>query len=33
MNGETTLHSVSVTGIVAHPDGRVLVIKRADDGR
>jgi ADP-ribose pyrophosphatase YjhB (NUDIX family) len=28
------LHSVSVTGIVIRPDdGRVLVIKRADDGR
>ncbi|WP_435108681.1 NUDIX hydrolase [Nocardiopsis synnemataformans] len=28
------LHSVSVTGIVVRPDdGRVLVIKRADDGR
>lgn len=26
-------HSVSVTGIVTRDDGRVLVIKRADDGR
>jgi len=28
------LHSVSVTGVVVRPDdGRVLVIRRADDGR
>lgn len=26
-------HSVSVTGIVTRDDGRVLIIKRADDGR
>ena len=26
-------HSVSVTGVVVRPDGRVLAIKRADDGR
>lgn len=31
---ESPLHSVSVTGIVIRPqDGKVLVIKRADDGR
>jgi ADP-ribose pyrophosphatase YjhB (NUDIX family) len=29
-----SLHSVSITGVVIRPeDGRVLVIKRADDGR
>ncbi|GAB3666638.1 NUDIX domain-containing protein [Actinocorallia lasiicapitis] len=28
-----TLHSVSVTGIVLREDGRVLAIKREDDGR
>lgn len=33
MDGETAQHSVSVTGVVVRPDGRVLVIKRADDGR
>ncbi|MFC7745589.1 NUDIX hydrolase [Nocardiopsis composta] len=26
-------HSVSVTGVVVRPDGRVLMIQRADDGR
>jgi hypothetical protein len=26
-------HSVSVTAVVTRDDGRVLVIKRADDGR
>lgn len=26
-------HSVSVTGVVVRSDGRVLMIKRADDGR
>src|ERR1700753_879367 len=26
-------HSVSVTGVVVRTDGRVLAIKRADDGR
>lgn len=26
-------HSVSVTGIVVRPDGRILAIKRKDDGR
>jgi 8-oxo-dGTP diphosphatase len=26
-------HSVSVTGIVIHDDGRVLAIQRSDDGR
>lgn len=30
---ETPRHSVSVTAIVTRDDGRVLVIKRADDGR
>ncbi|RKS08107.1 NUDIX domain-containing protein [Nocardiopsis sp. Huas11] len=31
---ELPLHSVSVTGIVPHPDdGRILMIKRADNGR
>ncbi|WP_083936294.1 NUDIX hydrolase [Nocardiopsis ganjiahuensis] len=31
---ENPLHSVSVTGVVVRPaDGRVLVIKRSDDGR
>ncbi|MDT0303999.1 NUDIX hydrolase [Streptomonospora wellingtoniae] len=33
MNDETPQHSVSVTGVVVRQDGRVLVIKRADDGR
>lgn len=34
MTEETPRHSVSVTGIVIRPeDGKVLVIKRADDGR
>jgi 8-oxo-dGTP diphosphatase len=31
--GELPRHSVSVTGIVFHDDGRVLAIQRADDGR
>lgn len=30
---DTPRHSVSVTAIVTHDDGRVLVIRRADDGR
>jgi 8-oxo-dGTP diphosphatase len=30
---ELPRHSVSVTGIVLREDGRVLAIKRADDGR
>ncbi|WP_017607468.1 NUDIX hydrolase [Nocardiopsis xinjiangensis] len=31
---DVALHSVSVTGIVVRPeDGKVLVIRRADDGR
>jgi 8-oxo-dGTP diphosphatase len=29
----TPRHSVSVTGIVVSPDGKILVIKRRDDGR
>ncbi|MFE6305610.1 NUDIX hydrolase [Nocardiopsis sp. NPDC057823] len=34
MNSETPRHSVSVTGVVVRPeDGKVLVIKRTDDGR
>src|SRR5690625_930395 len=33
MDGDTPQHSVSVTGVVVRPDGRVLVIQRADDGR
>jgi mutator protein MutT len=34
MTSETPRHSVSVTGVVVRPeDGKVLVIKRADDGR
>ncbi|GAA2013582.1 NUDIX domain-containing protein [Nocardiopsis rhodophaea] len=34
MSSHTALHSVSVTGVVIRPsDGKVLVIKRADDGR
>lgn len=35
MTSEETLplHSVSVTGVVLREDGRVLAIKRADDGR
>lgn len=34
MTKETPRHSVSVTGVVIRPeDGKVLVIKRADDGR
>ncbi|MFE1399234.1 NUDIX hydrolase [Nocardiopsis dassonvillei] len=34
MTEETPRHSVSVTGVVIRPDdGKVLVIKRADDGR
>ncbi|WP_116245619.1 NUDIX hydrolase [Nocardiopsis sp. FIRDI 009] len=34
MTGELPRHSVSVTGVVVRPaDGKVLVIKRADDGR
>ncbi|WP_304452650.1 NUDIX hydrolase [Nocardiopsis sp. YSL2] len=34
MTEETPRHSVSVTGVVVRPeDGKVLVIKRADDGR
>lgn len=32
-NTELPLHSVSVTGIVRREDGRILAIKRADDGR
>ena len=31
--GDTPRHSVSVTGIVARDDGRVLVIRRNDDKR
>src|ERR1700733_6483548 len=31
--GDTPRHSVSVTAIVTRDDGRVLVIKRDDDGR
>jgi ADP-ribose pyrophosphatase YjhB (NUDIX family) len=30
---ELPRHSVSVTGVVVRDDGKVLVIKRADDGR
>jgi 8-oxo-dGTP diphosphatase len=30
---ELPRHSVSVTGVVIRPDGRVLAIKRCDDGR
>ncbi|WP_207400762.1 NUDIX hydrolase [Actinomadura roseirufa] len=30
---DTPRHSVSVTGVVQRSDGRVLAIKRADDGR
>lgn len=30
---ELPRHSVSVTGIVLRGDGRVLAIKRSDDGR
>ncbi|MFD0773962.1 NUDIX domain-containing protein [Streptomonospora algeriensis] len=33
MSEELPRHSVSVTGVVVRDDGRVLVIKRADDGR
>ncbi|GAA2447800.1 NUDIX domain-containing protein [Actinomadura vinacea] len=33
MPSELPLHSVSVTGVVVRGDGRVLAIKRADDGR
>jgi len=38
MNGRLMMndlprHSVSVTGVVVRPDGLVLAIKRADDGR
>ncbi|MEV2278889.1 NUDIX domain-containing protein [Nocardiopsis sp. NPDC049922] len=34
MTSELPRHSVSVTGVVVRPtDGKVLVIKRADDGR
>ncbi|WP_081748657.1 NUDIX hydrolase [Nocardiopsis sp. CNT312] len=34
MTKEMPRHSVSVTGVVVRPeDGKVLVIKRADDGR
>ncbi|WP_084737619.1 NUDIX hydrolase [Nocardiopsis flavescens] len=34
MTSGTPRHSVSVTGVVVRPeDGKVLVIKRADDGR
>ncbi len=33
MDSDTAQHSVSVTGVVARPDGRVLLIRRADDGR
>ncbi|MEE2036113.1 NUDIX domain-containing protein [Nocardiopsis sp. CT-R113] len=34
MTEETPRHSVSVTGVVIRPDdGKVLVIKRSDDGR
>jgi len=31
--GQLPRHSVSVTGIVLRDDGRVLAIKRHDDGR
>jgi 8-oxo-dGTP diphosphatase len=31
--GDTPRHSVSVTAVVTRDDGRVLVIKRDDDGR
>jgi ADP-ribose pyrophosphatase YjhB (NUDIX family) len=33
MSEELPRHSVSVTGVVVRDDGKVLVIKRADDGR
>jgi 8-oxo-dGTP diphosphatase len=33
MTSELPRHSVSVTGVVQRPDGRILAIKRADDGR
>lgn len=33
MSEELPKHSVSVTGVVIRDDGKVLVIKRADDGR
>lgn len=31
--GDAPRHSVSVTAVVTRDDGRVLIIKRADDGR
>ncbi|MDL4771563.1 MULTISPECIES: NUDIX hydrolase [Thermomonosporaceae] len=33
MRAEPPLHSVSVTGVVVRTDGRVLAIRRSDDGR
>ncbi|MFJ9040364.1 NUDIX domain-containing protein [Streptomyces sp. NPDC102406] len=33
MKPSTPLHSVSVAGVVVREDGRVLVIRRADNGR
>lgn len=33
MMNDSPRHSVSVTGVVVRPDGLILAIKRADDGR
>ncbi|MFC4565466.1 NUDIX domain-containing protein [Nocardiopsis mangrovi] len=33
MRSDSPRHSVSVTGVVVRDDGKVLVIRRADDGR
>ena len=33
VSSDLPLHSVSVTGVVQRSDGRILAIRRADDGR